>query len=78
MVVIDQNMMLELKTIHSILKPQETILVADSLTGQYAANIASSFHKMYGVYTLKCCLSKNDSNELMKELKEAEVRLLTN
>tara|TARA_B100000029_G_scaffold499544_1_gene570097 strand:+ start:1369 stop:1932 length:564 start_codon:yes stop_codon:yes gene_type:complete len=40
--------------------------------------LASSFHKMYEVYTLKCCLSKNDSNELMKELKEAEVRILTN
>ena len=40
--------------------------------------LASSFHKMYEVYTLKCCLSKNDSNEFMNELKESEVRILTN
>ena len=38
--------------------------------------IASSFHKMYEVYTLKCCLSKDDSYELLKELKEAKVRIL--
>ena len=38
--------------------------------------LASSFHRMYEVYTLKCCLSKDDSNELLKELKEANVRIL--
>ena len=40
--------------------------------------LASSFHKMYEVYTLECCLSKDDSNELMNELKEAKVRILSN
>ena len=39
--------------------------------------LASSFHKMYEVYTLECCLSKDDSNELMNELKEAKVRILS-
>ena len=40
--------------------------------------LASSFHKMYEVYTLECCLSKDDSNELMNELKDANVRILSN
>ena len=39
--------------------------------------IASSFHRMYEVYSLKCCLSKDDSNELMKELQEADVRTIS-
>ena len=39
--------------------------------------LASSFHKMYEVYTLECCLSKDDSNELMNELKDANVRILS-
>ncbi|HJM17464.1 MAG TPA: hypothetical protein QGI59_03045 [Candidatus Poseidoniia archaeon] len=39
--------------------------------------LASSFHKMYEVYTLECCLSKDDSNELMKELQEANVRIIS-
>ena len=39
--------------------------------------IASSFHKMYEVYSLKCCLSKDDSKELMKELMDAKVRILS-
>ena len=42
--VIDEVMMLELQKIHKQLQPQETILVADSLTGQDAANIAKSFN----------------------------------
>ena len=41
--VIDEKMMEELKFIFKQLKPQETILVADSLTGQDAANIAKNF-----------------------------------
>ena len=43
--VIDKVMMLELQKIHKQLQPQETILVADSLTGQDAANIAKSFNE---------------------------------
>ena len=41
--VIDNKMMEELKTIQNILQPHESILVADSLTGQDAANIAKNF-----------------------------------
>ena len=44
--VIDEVMMLELQKIHKQLQPQETILVADSLTGQDAANIAKSFNEV--------------------------------
>jgi len=40
---LDEEMMKELKVISQKLEPQETILVADSLTGQDAANIAKSF-----------------------------------
>ena len=43
--VIEEVMMLELQKIHKQLQPQETILVADSLTGQDAANIAKSFNE---------------------------------
>ena len=42
--VIDTKMMEELKNISKILQPQETILVADSLTGQDAANVAKTFN----------------------------------
>ncbi len=42
--VVDQKMMNEIKYISEILKPQETLLVADSLTGQDAANVAKSFN----------------------------------
>ena len=41
--VVDETMMNELKEIYKNLKPQETLLVADSLTGQDAANIAKNF-----------------------------------
>ena len=41
--VIDDKMMLELKMIYNKFNPIESILVADSLTGQDAANIAKSF-----------------------------------
>ena len=41
--VIDEGMMKELKDINSLFSPNETLLVADSLTGQDAANIAKSF-----------------------------------
>ena len=40
---IDLSMMSELKSLKEILKPKETILVADSLTGQIAVNIAKEF-----------------------------------
>ena len=42
---IDLSMMNEIKEIKSIAKPIETILVADSLTGQVAVNVAQEFKK---------------------------------
>jgi signal recognition particle subunit SRP54 len=47
--VVDKQMMNELKLIFGKLKPQETILVADSLTGQDAANIAKSFNEAVNI-----------------------------
>ena len=41
--VIDKIMMQELNLIDKILEPKESLLVADSLTGQDAANVAKSF-----------------------------------
>ena len=42
---IDLNMMTEIKNIKAETKPVETILVADSLTGQIAVKLASEFDK---------------------------------
>ncbi len=42
---IDLNMMNEIKNIKTEVKPVETILVADSLTGQIAVNLATEFDK---------------------------------
>ena len=40
---IDLQMMSEIKNIENIINPSETILIADSLTGQIAANVAKEF-----------------------------------
>ena len=42
---IDLSMMSEIKNIKDVVKPVETMLVADSLTGQIAVNLASEFDK---------------------------------
>ena len=42
---IDLSMMNEIKEIKTVIKPTETILVADSLTGQVAVNVAQEFKK---------------------------------
>jgi len=42
---IDLSMMNEIKEIKSVANPTETILVADSLTGQIAVNVAQEFKK---------------------------------
>ena len=42
---IDLNMMSEIKNIKAAVKPVETMLVADSLTGQIAVKLASEFDK---------------------------------
>ncbi len=42
---IDENLMQELQELRDFLNPIETLLVADSLTGQEAANIAKTFNE---------------------------------
>ena len=46
---IDLPMMSEIKKIKEITKPAETILVADSLTGQIAVNVAKEFDSTLGL-----------------------------
>ncbi|KTD23345.1 signal recognition particle protein [Legionella londiniensis] len=41
---IDEEMMAEIKALHQILIPTETLFVVDSMTGQDAANTAKAFH----------------------------------
>jgi signal recognition particle subunit SRP54 len=42
---LDEAMMTEIKALHEQLKPQETLFVVDSMTGQDAANTAKAFHQ---------------------------------
>ncbi len=42
---IDQAMMDEIKALHKVLQPIETLFVVDSMTGQDAANTAKAFHE---------------------------------
>lgn len=46
---IDAEMMKEAQAIEKIAKPRETLLVADSLTGQDAVNIAKEFNEKLGL-----------------------------
>lgn len=46
---IDSELMDELKAVKSLANPLEILLVADSLTGQDAVNIAKTFHEQVGV-----------------------------
>lgn len=46
---VDEELMAELKEVKEIATPVETLLVADSLTGQDAVNIAQAFHEQIGV-----------------------------
>ncbi len=46
---IDDALMEELKAVKKLANPLETLLVADSLTGQDAVNIAKTFHEQVGV-----------------------------
>ena len=45
----DEGLMLEIEEIKKIASPHETLLVADSLTGQDAVNTASAFHDRVGI-----------------------------
>lgn len=57
---IDDDMMKELVDVKKLINPQETIIVADSLTGQEAVNIADEFNKQVGVNSI--ILTKMDGD----------------
>jgi signal recognition particle subunit SRP54 len=46
---IDKELMDELSDLRKYLKPVESILTADAMTGQDAVNVAQSFHKILGL-----------------------------
>ena len=46
---IDENLMQELRNVRDTVKPQEILLVVDSMTGQDAVNVADTFNKNLGV-----------------------------
>lgn len=46
---IDQNMMAELARIKETVKPHETLLVVDAMTGQEAANLTRTFNEQIGI-----------------------------
>ena len=46
---IDQDMMAELGRIKQTVKPHETLLVVDAMTGQEAANLTRTFHEQIGI-----------------------------
>ena len=45
---IDEPLMDELRRIRDVVKPQETLLVADAMTGQEAVNVAGKFNAVVG------------------------------
>jgi signal recognition particle subunit SRP54 len=49
---VDLMMMNEIKQIKELIKPTETVLVADSLTGQIAANIAKEFDNTVNISSI--------------------------
>jgi signal recognition particle subunit SRP54 len=57
---VDEELMAELARVRDAVKPLETLLVADSMTGQAAADIAKSFDEKIGVTGV--ILSKFDSD----------------
>ncbi|MEI6818722.1 MAG: signal recognition particle protein [Verrucomicrobiota bacterium] len=46
---IDERLVAELKRLHDFLNPKETLLVADSATGQQAVSVAEHFDKAVGI-----------------------------
>ncbi|MDD5539285.1 MAG: signal recognition particle protein [Candidatus Neomarinimicrobiota bacterium] len=57
---IDEKMMAELKTIKSVIKPHNILLVVDGMTGQDAVNTATSFNEQIDVDGI--ILTKMDSD----------------
>ena len=46
---VDDSLMVELESVRDKVRPHETLLVADSLTGQDAVHLAKSFHDRIGI-----------------------------
>lgn len=46
---VDDSLMVELESVRDKVRPHETLLVADSLTGQDAVHLAKSFHERIGI-----------------------------
>jgi signal recognition particle subunit SRP54 len=46
---IDESLMTELKDVHEILKPTETLLVIDAMMGQQAVEVAEGFDRSVGI-----------------------------
>ncbi len=46
---VDEALMMEMADVRAIADPHETLLVADSLTGQDAVNVATQFHERIGL-----------------------------
>ena len=57
---VDDQLMAELREIHAIATPQETLLVADAMTGQTAVDVAGEFDRQVGLSGV--ILSKFDSD----------------
>lgn len=57
---VDEELMEQLAEIKAVLKTPEVLLVADSMTGQEAVNVAESFHRRIGL--TGAVLSKMDSD----------------
>jgi len=57
---VDADLMAEIKAVAAAAKPDETLLVADSMTGQHAVDIAKEFEETVGISGV--ILSKFDSD----------------
>ena len=61
---IDQDMMGELEAVKKAVKPVETLLVADAMTGQEAVNVAAGFHERIGLTGLILTKVDGDANPI--------------
>ena len=77
---IDLQMMSEIKQIEGIINPSETILVADSLTGQVAANVAKEFKNTVNITGIVLTRSDGDGRGgaalSMKYVAEVPIKFL--
>ncbi len=46
---LDEHLMKEIMSVHKVLNPDETLFVADAMTGQNAVTIASEFEEKVGI-----------------------------